>query len=184
MFVYSVKTSKSKIAVLLVALIATAAAVLFVAFGEKTPVATDENTVSYKAENAEQRNAFISQFGWKFSADPVEVSEVIIPQEFDDVYMNYNEINKAQGLDLEPYKGMRAKRWTYDILNYPAYEGRSGVVQLNLLVFNGVVIGGDVCSLEKDGFIHGFDFPEEAMTSTTATNSTSTTAATTVGNTQ
>lgn len=168
MFVYSVKTSKSKIAVLLIALVATAAAVLFVAFGEKAPVAADENTVSYKAENAEQRNAFISQFGWKFSADPVEVSEVIIPSEFDDVYMNYNEINKAQGLDLELYKGMRAKRWTYDILNYPAYEGRSGVVQLNLLVYNGVVIGGDVCSLEKDGFIHGFDFPEEKVTETTA----------------
>lgn len=166
MFVYSVKTSKSKLAVLLVALIATAAAVLFVAFGEKAPVATDENTLSYKAENAEQRIAFISQFGWKFSADPVEVSEVIIPQEFDDIYMNYNEINKAQGLDLEPYKGMRAKRWTYDILNYPAYEGRSGVVQLNLLVYNGVVIGGDVCSLEQGGFIHGFDFPEEKVSST------------------
>lgn len=166
MFVYSVKTSKSKIAVLLIALVATAAAVLFVAFGEKAPVAADENTVSYKAENAEQRNAFISQFGWKFSADPVEVSEVIIPSEFDDVYMNYNEINKAQGLDLELYKGMRAKRWTYDILNYPAYEGRSGVVQLNLLVYNGVVIGGDVCSLEKDGFIHGFDFPQEKVTET------------------
>lgn len=169
MFVYSVKTSKSKLAVLLIALIATAAAVLFVAFGEKAPVVTDENTVSYKAENAEQRIAFISQFGWKFSADPVEVSEVIIPQEFDDIYMNYNEINKAQGLDLEPYKGMRAKRWTYDILNYPAYEGRSGVVQLNLLVYNGVVIGGDVCSLEQNGFIHGFEFPKEATTG--ATNS-------------
>ena len=172
MFVYSVKTSKSKIAVLLIALIATAAAVLFVAFGEKTPVATNENTVSYKAENAEQRNAFISQFGWKFSSDPVEVSEVIIPQEFDDIYMNYNEINKAQGLDLEPYKGMRAKRWTYDILNYPAYEGRSGVVQLNLLVYNGVVIGGDVCSLESNGFIHGFDFPKEAVTTALTTANT------------
>ena len=179
MFVYSVKTSKAKIAVLLIALVATAAAVLFVAFGEKSPVVTDENTVSYKAENAEQRNAFISQFGWKFSADPVEVSEVIIPTEFDDVYMNYNEINKAQGLDLEPYKGMRAKRWTYDILNYPAYEGRSGVVQLNLLVYNGVVIGGDVCSLEKDGFIHGFDFPEEKVTETTAATTSET-----VGSTQ
>lgn len=178
MFVYSVKTSKSKIAVLLIALIAAAAAVLFVAFGEKTPVATDENTVSYKAENAEQRNAFISQFGWKFSADPVEVSEVIIPQEFDDIYMNYNEINKAQGLDLEPYKGMRAKRWTYDILNYPAYEGRSGVVQLNLLVYNGVVIGGDVCSLEQNGFIHGFDFPKEAATSTSTATAAQTAEAT------
>lgn len=173
MFVYSVKTSKSKIAVLSLVLIAAAAAVLFITFGKEAPAATDDSYISVKAENAEQRNAFISQFGWKFSADPLEVSEVIIPQEFDDVYIQYNEMNKSQGMDLEPYKGLRAKRWTYDILNYPGYEGQSGVIQLNLLVYNGQVIGGDVCSMEQNGFIHGFDFPEVAVT----TSSPATTAA-------
>lgn len=174
MFVYSVKTSKSKIAVLALVLVAAAAAVLFITFGKGMPAATDDSSVSIRAENAEQRNAFISQFGWKFSADPIEVSEVIIPQNFDDVYMQYNEMNKSQGMDLDPYKGMRAKRWTYDILNYPGYEGQSGVIQLNMLVYNGQVIGGDVCSMEKDGFIHGFEFPKDAVTTTSAPAETST----------
>ena len=111
------------------------------------------------AENSAERTAFLSQFGWKISEDPVEISEVIIPADFDAGYLEYAEMNKAQGLDLEPYKGMRAKRWTYDVLNYPNFENTAGTVQANLLVFEGKVIGGDVCSLEMGGFIHGFEKP-------------------------
>ncbi|MBS5730770.1 MAG: DUF4830 domain-containing protein [Clostridium sp.] len=91
--------------------------------------------------------------------DPAEVSEVIIPQEFDKGYTEYAEMNRAQGLDLGLYKGVRAKRWTYNVLNYPGYENRSGVVQANLLIYEGRVIGGDICSLEQGGFMQGFDFP-------------------------
>ena len=36
---------------------------------------------------------------------------------------------------------------------------RSGVVQANLLIYEGRVIGGDICSLEQGGFMQGFDFP-------------------------
>ena len=71
----------------------------------------------------------------------------------------YNEIQKAQNLDLTPYAGKRAKRWTYNIKNYPGYEGDSGTVQANILVYEGAVIGGDICSTELDGFMQGFDFP-------------------------
>jgi len=43
-----------------------------------------------------------------------------------------------------------------------------GIVQANLLVFEGRVIGGDVCSLEAGGFIHCFEMPENAVPQTTA----------------
>ncbi|MDD7216643.1 MAG: DUF4830 domain-containing protein, partial [Oscillospiraceae bacterium] len=86
-------------------------------------------------------------------------AEVIIPAEFDRGYEKYNEIQKAQNLDLTPYAGKRAKRWTYNIKNYPGYEGDSGTVQANILVYEGAVIGGDICSTELDGFMQGFDFP-------------------------
>lgn len=43
--------------------------------------------------------------------------------------------------------------------NYPGYEGADGTVQANILVYEGAVIGGDVCSTELDGFMQGFDFP-------------------------
>ncbi|MBR2869050.1 MAG: DUF4830 domain-containing protein [Clostridia bacterium] len=170
MFVYSVKTSKGKIAALVLAIIAIAVAIITV-IGSKTdsPVVTD-SAVNHKAENAEQRAAFLSQFGWKFSQDPVEVSEVIIPSDFSAGYTEYAEMNKASGFDLEPYKGMRAKRWTYDILNYPGYENKTGYIQANILVYNGQVIGGDVCSLEQGGFMHSFEFPAQSPETVPATN--------------
>lgn len=162
MFVYSVKTSKAKIITLVLALAAIIAAAVFIMSIEKEPAAND-SAVSYKAENAAERAAFLSQFGWKISEDPAEISEVIIPADFDAGYLEYAEMNKAQGLDLEPYKGMRAKRWTYDILNYPGLENQDGV-QANLLIFEGRVIGGDICSLDLGGFMHGFDFPSVPQT--------------------
>ena len=164
MFVYSVKTSKAKIAALLIAVGAIVIALFLVVSRGKQPAAANESAVKYKASTAAERIAFLSQFGWKIYEDPVEVSEVIIPEDFDAGYAEYAEMNKAQGLDLEPYKGMRAKRWTYDILNYPGLENKSGIVQANLLIFDGRVIGGDICSLEQGSFMNGFDFPSVPAT--------------------
>lgn len=167
MFVYSVKTSKAKMAALLLALAAAVIALVMVIGRGEKPAATDDSAVNYRAESAAERTAFLSQFGWKISEDPVEVSEVIIPENFDDGYAEYAAMNKAQGLDLEPFKGVRAKRWTYTVLNYPGLEN-SKSVQANLLIYDGRVIGGDVCSLEQGGFISGFDFPQNSAPATTA----------------
>ena len=131
----------------------------------KTKLSSSLNT--YKAETTAERKAFLSQFGWKISEDPVEVSEVIIPENFDDGYTEYAEMNKAQGLDLELFRGMRAKRWTYTVLNYPGLENTQSV-QANILVLDGRVIGGDICSLELGGFIRGFDFPVNEPPATTS----------------
>ena len=158
MFVYSVKTSKSKIIALIVAVVAIIVAVVMVAGKSNSPAATDSQ-INIKAENAEQRAAFLSQFGWEFMPDPVEVTEVIVPSDFSKGYTEYAEMNKAAGFDLEPYKGLRAKRWTYEILNYPGYENKTGYIRANVLVYEGMVIGGDICSLEQGGFMHSFERP-------------------------
>ena len=73
--------------------------------------------------------------------------------------MLFRSIQTAQNLDLSKFSGKRVKRWTYEIKNYPGYESKPGVVQANLLIDRGVVVGGDVCSLELGGFLHGFDMP-------------------------
>ena len=159
MFVYSVKTSKSKIIALVIAVVAIIVAVVMVAGKSNAPAAADSQ-INIKAENAEQRAAFLSQFGWEFMPDPVEVTEVIVPSDFSKGYTEYAEMNKAAGFDLEPYKGFRAKRWTYEILNYPGYENKTGYIRANILVYEGMVIGGDICSLEQNGFMHSFERPE------------------------
>lgn len=167
MFVFSIKSSKLKIALTaFAAVLAVAAVVLLINRGKP---AVSDNAISLKASNASERAAFLSQFGWEIEEDPVEVAEVIIPAEFDRGYEKYNEIQKAQNLDLTPYAGKRAKRWTYNIKNYPGYEGDSGTVQANILVYEGAVIGGDICSTELDGFMQGFDFPTKTAAQSEST---------------
>lgn len=176
MFVYSVKSSRLKL-ILLMALVAAAVAAMLILSDSDTPAANDGGIV-LRASDAAERTAFLSQFGWEFEPDPVEVTEIIIPSELDEGYAAYNEIQKAQSLDLSLYAGKRAKRWTYAIKNYPGYEGASGCVQANIIVYEGMVIGGDICSTELDGFVRGFDFPspETSAPQTTESAETATTA--------
>ena len=111
----------------------------------------------YTAETADDRLKFISDLGWIVDEDPVEVRQIAIPQEFDDVYSNYNEIQLSQGYDLTKYAGRSAKRWTYIIRNYPDVSENEDYVRINLIVCDGKIIGGDVCSIKLDGFMHGFE---------------------------
>ena len=173
MFVYSVKSSRLKLIALVAVVIAAVVALLCLTQRNKPALG---GTIRLAAATAQERLAFLSQFGWEAGEDPLEVSEVIIPAQFDEVYMKYNEIQKAQNMDLSPCAGKRVKRWTYEIRNYPGYEGKAGVVQANLLIDKGVVVGGDICSLELGGFLHGFDFPQRrpAVTSAAAVASTRT----------
>lgn len=111
----------------------------------------------YTAETADDRLKFISDLGWIVDEEPVEVRQIAIPQEFDDVYSNYNEIQLSQGYDLTKYAGRSAKRWTYIIRNYPDVSSDEDYVRINLLVCDGKIIAGDVCSIKLDGFMHGFE---------------------------
>lgn len=110
-----------------------------------------------KAPDNTARLNFLSTLGWEVEQEPAEVVEVVIPQEFGDVYQNYNQIQKQQGLDLTPYRGKKVKRYTYVVNNYP---GRPENIRANLLIYRDKIIGGDICSLEaKNGFMHGFSLP-------------------------
>lgn len=156
MFVYSIKSKQIKAAFLVTFTILTVIC-LFVLARESEETGKDAN-INLKASTQEERVNFISQFGWEIDEEPVEVCEVIIPAEFDETYTSYNEIQKSQGFDLTAYAGKRAKRWTYCIKNYEDYENQD-FIRVNILVYDGIVIGGDVCSLELDGFMHGFYKP-------------------------
>lgn len=103
------------------------------------------------------RAEFLSAYGWEVSSVPEEVCEVTIPGIFDGVYNTYNDLQRSQGFDLLDYRGKTVKRYTYIIHNYP---DETDQVRANLLVYDGKVIGGDICTLALDGFMHGFS-PEE-----------------------
>lgn len=156
MFVYSIKSKHVKVALLLLFVVFTVVS-LFVLSRDSAQTGKGDN-VTLKASTHEERMAFLSQYGWEIDEEPVEVREVIIPEKFDDTYTAYNEIQKNQGFDLTIYAGMRVKRWTYTVKNYTGYENKE-CIHANILVYDGLVVGGDVCSVELDGFMHGFQMP-------------------------
>lgn len=115
----------------------------------------DGKSYSYdKIKSEEDVVNFLSQFGWSVDAATCEKQEVTLPDEFDKVFAGYNEIQRAQGLDLSKYKKKKITRYTFEVTNYNGYEGR---VLANVLVYRNKVIGGDICSADVSGFIHGFE---------------------------
>ncbi len=146
-----------KIVIPVVAIGVVALVCTFAKISSPEPV-KGESLVSVNGSDSSsvELKSFISSYGWSVNEEPDEVREVMIPAEFDDVYENYNSIQIAQGFDLSPIKGQRVKRWTYTVTNYPGYETED-CVKINILVYNGCVVGGDVCSVRLDGFMHGFE---------------------------
>ena len=97
--------------------------------------------------------SFISSFGWEIKPGEPITEEVTIPDEFDRVFVNYNEIQKRQGLDLSKYRRKTVTRYTYEITNFKNYDG---TVFANVIVYRNRVIGGDICSASPDGFVCTF----------------------------
>lgn len=106
---------------------------------------------------AEDRIAYLEYFGWKVSPQPSAVEELKIPEEFDERYLEYLDLQSGQGFDLTKYAGKQVKRYTYSIENYPT--GETGIAA-NLLVYKNTVIGGEILSPTMNGFLHGLTMPQ------------------------
>ena len=156
MFIYSFRASTLRFfAVLTLAVAALAALIIFVPAYESDGFTDTAASVSYEdVETNEDRIKFLEQFGYTVSSEPIESVELTLPDDFDRVFSGYNELQKAQGLDLGKYKGKTVTRYTYEVTNYP---DAGGSVWANLIVRKDRVIGGDICSSTPNGFIHGFE---------------------------
>ena len=161
MFVYSLRAGTVKlVGVICVALTVLITLIAFVpTYGVDNSAAANAGAVavSYSYDKVKTQDdvvGFLSQFGWQVDAQPVEVKTVTIPSEFDKVFAAYNELQKAQGLNLLKFKNKEVTRYTFSITNYADY---AGTVYANVLVYRNKVIGGDICSADVSGFIHGFE---------------------------
>lgn len=159
MFVYSLRASTIKfVGIIAVSVIALVTLIIFIPTYEPAPASSllfsdNQNIIYDKVKTNEDRVKFLSQFGWTVDEQCLEEVEITIPAKFDKVFLGYNEIQKQQGLNLGKYKRKDMKRYTYEITNYPNY---SGTVLANLIVYKNRVVGGDICSADVNGFIHGF----------------------------
>ena len=94
-------------------------------------------------ETAVQRIRFLTELGYNVSSASEESEDIKIPVEFGDVYSRYNELQKQSGTDLLDYRGAECVRYTYT-------EEESDL-RLNLIVYEGRIIGGDSCTVALDG---------------------------------
>ena len=154
MFIWSIRASSLKFiaAVVLSVAILTGMIILIPSAPDMSITAGNINYDSITGKDDVIK--FIESFGWTVDDQPVETETVTIPEQFDTVFINYNEIQKSQGLDLSLYKNKTVTRYTFNITNYQNY---TGTVYANVIVYRNRVIGGDICSASPDGFVHGFE---------------------------
>lgn len=156
MVIMSVKWTLKKIVIAL-AILASVAALTAVAVNLFSGSGTSPKTV----ETAEQRAEYLQSLGWEIEPGNEKLKEVVIPEEFDEMFETYNALQKKAGFDLENYKGKTAQRYTYRILNYPSAQ-ESDIIKVDLLVLDGKVIGGSIYSPRLDGFMSGLVSLENA----------------------
>jgi len=152
MFVYTLKASGLKffaVVALSVALLATAIGILptVSASADVASVATDFKNVT----NEEDMVNFLKQFRIEVENKPSNVFETQIPEEFNSVFEKYNEIQRAQGLNLKRYAGKDATVYIFNVTNHE-YDGE---VYATLFIRNGRVIAGDISSKDGEGFVKG-----------------------------
>ena len=104
---------------------------------------------------------FLENYGWQVDKNAIETEEITIPENFDKVYERYNDLQKEAGLDLEPYKGKTAKRYTYIVKNYP-HEVREEV-RANVLTVEGKCIAGDIMTVGTAGFMHSLLYTDAKL---------------------
>lgn len=102
---------------------------------------------------------FLKEYGWIVSEKEIETEEIVIPKIFDDVYNSYNQLQKQAGLDLSLYKGKKAVRYTYIVLNYP--RDTQEEIRANVICVKGKPIAGDIMTVSLDGFMHSLQYPKQ-----------------------
>ena len=136
MFVVAMKTTRTRLAVWGIGLMALVA-VMLAAVRQPAAVATTA------AGNAAGRAALLEGLGYDVTPQWTGVREVAIPAEFDEQWAAYNDLQKAAGYDLTPYRGERVKCYTYTV------QMGETPATATLYVAEEKVIAGDIATGEK-----------------------------------
>lgn len=157
MFIVTARLPKKRLLAGAVALCCCGLAVLALAFtlgGRAVAVSSEVKNI----KDNDDRLAYLSGLGWQTSSQPIATEELLIPEEFDESYTGYLQLQADQGFDLTQYKGRRVKRYTYQLTNYPSQDEP---VQISLLIYKNRVVGGQIQS-SSGSFLHGLSLPGPA----------------------
>ncbi len=150
MFICSVRASTLKFFSLIALCIAGLVIALSVGFKDSVSASAGAEVRFDRIKDDEDRRAFITSQGYTLADEIIEEVTFSVPKDFDRVISGYNEVQKAQGLDLEKYKGKKVTRYTYRVENYEGYEG---TVYANIIVYRSKIIACDISSADPQGFV-------------------------------
>lgn len=94
---------------------------------------------------------FLKSFGIVTEKKPTSRENIFIPEKFDKIFEEYNDLQKAAGLDLAAYRGKAAVKLTFRVLNFP--ENDAGEIYANVIMIDEKVVAGDIMSPKLSGFI-------------------------------
>ena len=141
MFMYTVRATSLRFALVLVLSVSVLVLLLLFGGGESVYAMADGEVIHYSGvRTKEERMDFLKQFGIEVKEESEQTENFTVSETLDRVLLSYNELQKKQGLDLSKYTGKRLVRYTYEVTNCE----RDGTVYVNLFVSRGRVVAGDV----------------------------------------
>lgn len=98
-------------------------------------------------KNDGQMAEYLRSKGWETEETPYSKEDIRLPNEFDKILNDYNELQRAQGYDLAKYKGRFVRRTVFKITNFPG----SKYAYATLFTSNGRLIAADIYSPQLNG---------------------------------
>lgn len=112
--------------------------------------------IVFASDEDEKNIDFLESYGWRVDENHIEKEALKIPDIFDEVYNNYNALQKLSGLDLSDYKGKDAIRYTYIVKNFPQKTDQA--VRANVLCVDQNPVAGDIMTVKIDGFMYSLSY--------------------------
>lgn len=91
----------------------------------------------------QKRVLYLQSLGLAVEDSDVSQREIVIPDNFNELYKEYNSLQKKAGFNLSQYKNKTATLYTFPIGN--------GKEQAHLIVYKGEIIGGDIENINVNG---------------------------------
>ncbi|MDR0984068.1 MAG: DUF4830 domain-containing protein [Ruminococcus sp.] len=110
----------------------------------------DKNT--YK--NNENKVNYLNINGLNVDETPFIEEEVTVPEKWNKVYEDYNEVQRRQGYNLSDYKGKKVIRNVYEVKNYNDGEKN---IYAEVLTYNDKIIASSIFEMTQDGFIRSVE---------------------------
>ena len=98
------------------------------------------------------RQAYLRSLGWEIDPETEAFRTVLVPDQLEGIMAQYNKLQLQQGYDLNRHLGESCLQYSYEVTNYPDFDGK---VIVSLYLQDGQIIAADSHSTALNGFMHG-----------------------------